>query len=336
MVKSKYILLIGGAGYIGSVICKDFLEKGYKVRILDNLIYNNKPPKIKKKYKKKFDFVLGDFRNKIFLTKSLKNVDSVIFLAGLVGDPITKLYPKESRNINYYGIIKALNLIKNKNISRLIFVSTCSNYGLKNVKYLAKENSILKPLSLYAKSKTKIEKYLLENKNQFDYEFIILRFATAFGYSSRMRFDLTVNDFVRQLILGYTLEIYDPNTWRPYCHVKDFSRIMIKFIKAKKNIVNGQVFNCGDSKNNYTKMGILREILKLLPKAKYKIIKKIDSDKRDYRVDFTKIQKTLNFKSNYSLKYGIKEILSKTKFIKKKISNKFLEQFGNFKIYKKV
>jgi len=143
-----------------------------------------------------------------------------------------------------------------------------------------------------------------------------------------MRFDLTVNDFVRQLYLKKTLRVYDPLTWRPYCHVKDFSMIINKFIK-KQNIKDQiNIYNCGNNKNNFTKKNIVNKIKKFLPRGQVDYVGLVGKDKRNYKVDFKKLEKNLKFKTRYTVEYGIKEIIRNLR--NKKYNKNF--PYGNFKI----
>jgi len=328
LVNNK-ILIVGGAGYIGSVLTRYLLGQGYKVTVLDALLYKNYFS-IKSLIKNKnFNFIKGDFNNNFLLKKSLENVKDVIFLAGLVGDPISKKYPKRSRLINYYYIKKCFKRLNKYSINKLIFISSCSNYGLLPTNKLANEESKLNPLSYYAKDKVRVENYLIKNQKKNKFKTIILRFSTAFGHSPRMRFDLTINDFIRQLYLKKTLRVYDPLTWRPYCHVKDFSMIINKFIK-KHNIKDKiNIYNCGNNKNNFTKKSIVDKIKSFLPLGIVEYVGLEGKDKRNYKVDFRKLEKNLKFKTTYTVEYGIKEIISA---LKKEKYNKKEFSYGNFKI----
>lgn len=327
LVNNK-ILIVGGAGYIGSVLTRYLLAQGYNVTVLDALLYNNYFGIKSLKKNKNFNFIRGNFNNNFLLKKSLENVKDVIFLAGLVGDPICKKYPKRSRLINYYDIKKCFKRLNKYSIDKLIFISSCSNYGLLPTNRLANEKSRLNPLSFYAKDKVRVENYLIKNKKKNKFKTIILRFATAFGYSPRMRFDLTINDFIRQLYLKKTLRVYDPLTWRPYCHVKDFSMIINKFIK-KKNIKDRiNIYNCGNNKNNFTKKNIVNKIKKFLPQGNIDYVGLAGKDKRNYKVDFKKLEKNLKFKTRYTVEYGIKEIIRNLR--NKKYNKNFA--YGNFKI----
>ena len=327
--KNKRILLVGGAGYIGTVLYDSLRKKGYKVRSIDNQIYGknvyNKNYKIN--YNKETSFL--NFKS---IENDLINTDYIIFLAGLVGDPITAKYPKESQSTNNKGTIKFLKFIGKFKIKKLIYISTCSNYGLSSSKKKLNEKSPLKPLSLYAKSKVDIEEYLLKNKKKLGFSFNILRFSTAFGNSPRMRFDLTINQFAKDIFFNREVLIYDPDTWRPYCHILDFSRAIDKILKHKNSNLDSEIFNVGNDKNNYSKLAMLKLIIKVMGKGNYKILK-VSKDKRNYKVDFSKIKKVLNFSTKYDLKYGIKEIVNSLK--KNKITFKKTEHMGNYEIIKK-
>ena len=160
------VLLIGGGGYIGNVVAEGLLQNKYKVSILDNFIYDHKKTISNLINFKNFELIEGDITNLNFVKSKVKNYDCVVLLAGLVGDPITKKYPELSSKINDIGIKNAVDVSFENNIKKLIFVSTCSNYGLIKNNDLADENYPLAPISLYAKSKVKAEKYIMNHKNR--------------------------------------------------------------------------------------------------------------------------------------------------------------------------
>lgn len=325
------ILLIGGEGYIGKVVSKFLLKKNYFVVSYDNLIYL----KDKKDYQfydhKNFKFIKGDIKDLNDINKLLENIDAVIILAGLVGDPITKKYPDISKLINYKFIKELLDLIKINEIKKTIFVSTCSNYGIIDNNQTADEGFQLNPLSSYAKAKVGIEKYILDQKDYPNFNPTILRFATAFGLSERMRFDLTVNEFTRDIHLRNELVIYDKDTWRPYCHVKDFARLIEIVIQSNSNKVKFEIFNAGADKNNATKKNIVDLIFKHSKSTNIKYLDK-GFDTRNYKVNFNKVRDILGFVPNYSIEDGIKEIIKELKKNKVKYLDKML--FGNYKIEK--
>ncbi len=321
----KKIIIFGGEGYIGKVLSKSLIDKNYNVASYDNLTYEDQSFS----FDKNLISINEDILNTKKLLSSLDSVDAAIILAGLVGDPITKKYPDYSIKVNEIGVKSIINACITKKINRLIFVSTCSNYGLIPSDVKANEEYILNPISLYAKSKIKIENYIMSLKNKkLITSPTILRFATAFGYSPRMRFDLTVNQFVKEMWENKEITVYDKETWRPYCHVKDFARLMIKILEAPKEIVDFEIFNAGGDENNYTKEMIAESIKNILSTGKINYLKN-DVDPRNYRVNFDKLKKIINFTPKYSIEYGIEEVLSKIK--QNKFSN--IKNFhGNFLI----
>ena len=170
------------------------------------------------------------------------------------------------------------------------------------------EKSILAPVSLYAELKVKFENYMLnEIKKHKNFYPTSLRFSTVYGLSPRMRFDLTVNEFTKNLSLGNELTIYGEKFWRPYCHVKDFSNAFITVLRAENEKVAYNVFNVGDTSENYTKQMLVDEIIKIIPEAKIKYVEK-NEDPRDYRVNSDKIKRELDFKITMRVPDGIEEV----------------------------
>jgi len=297
------ILLIGGSGYIGTVVSKYFTQKQNTVHIFDNFIYQNRSH-LESFFKN--NNLIKLFSNDLSNILKHNNYDLIVILSGLVGDPITKKYPDLSHKHNNIEIKNYLKIINSNFNNRLVFISTCSNYGLTDGTILLDEESTLSPLSLYAKEKVGIENYILDNDWRF--HFTILRFATAFGHSPRMRFDLTVNEFVKYFFLKDPFEVYDSDTWRPYCHTKDFARALEAILLANIKNISGQIFNVGSNENNFTKRSIVEKINEFFD-YNFVTYKQKGVDKRNYKVDFSKISNFLNFKPKYSLSEGVEEIV---------------------------
>jgi len=308
MSSDRRVLLVGGAGYVGSVLSSYLLENGYSVTCLDRMIYRHYHTVWPFVGCEGYRFIRGDMGNPADLERALEGVRHVVILAGLVGDPITKKYQQESEAVNLRGIRTLLDGLKGKHLEHVLFVSTCSNYGLIPGNVEATEDYELKPLSLYAKHKVEIEQWLLGLKCTVDYSATVLRFATAFGLSPRMRFDLTVSEFTRELYLGHELLVFDAHTWRPYCHVKDLSEAIRCVLEAKQDKVHFEVFNVGGEANNFTKQMIVDEILRQVPEGKVKY-QEHGSDPRNYRVSFEKIREQLGFSIQYSVRQGVEELL---------------------------
>jgi nucleoside-diphosphate-sugar epimerase len=328
---TKNILLIGGAGYVGTVLTSHFLKKGYTVTVLDNFVYHNQfaiQPYIGDP---DYRFIYGDMNDTSKLAEAAKGITDVILLAGLVGDPITKKYPVESEKINEKGVRNCMDYFDGKGLDKLIFISTCSNYGLIGENELADENFTLSPLSLYAKAKVANEHYLMQKKGVADYTGVVLRFATAFGLSPRMRFDLSVSEFVRDVFFGEELLVYDEHTWRPYCHVRDFARLLETVICAGKGKVNFEVFNAGGDVNNFTKKMIVDEILKFIPDGNVRYGEN-GSDPRNYKVSFNKVKKVLGFEPQFTVTDGISELVNALQIGLYADSMKDKNKYGNYEI----
>lgn len=307
---NRKILLIGGAGYVGGVLAGQLLDSGYSVKVLDNLIYQNTVGALPYINNLNYEFIFGSMNDGVKLEKALDGVTDVVLLAGLVGDPITKKYPKLSEVYNDIAVKSVIDAIAAKNeIKRLVFISTCSNYGLIADDQLAHEEFNLNPLSLYAKSKVSAENYIQGLKSRSHISPTILRFATAFGVSPRMRFDLSVSEFTREILSGKELLVFDADTWRPYCHLLDFSRLIIKVLEAPDEKIRYQIFNAGGDINNYTKRMIVDEILRHIPGGKVRY-QEHGSDPRNYRVDFSKVKKQLQFEPKFSISHGISELIN--------------------------
>ncbi len=308
-LEERLVLIVGGAGYIGSVLTEQLLRQGYRVRSQDLLLYHNQLTVLPFLGRPGYEFVQGDYADRDHMEACLEGVTDVVILAGLVGDPITKKYPNESQRINHDGMLALIDRLDGRGLNRVVFVSTCSNYGLIPQDTLADENYELSPLSLYAKAKVAMETALLGIKGRVDYQTTVLRFATAFGLSPRMRFDLTVSEFTRAMYLGHELVVYDAHTWRPYCHLGDFSEVIRRVLEAKPERVAFEVFNAGGEVNNFTKQMIVDAILTQLPDAKVGY-QQHGSDPRNYRVDFTKIRERLFFQPRYTVHDGVSELIA--------------------------
>ena len=310
ILKNKSVLVTGGAGYVGSGLLRDLLAEGYHVTCVDNLMFGGESL-LDIWHHKNFTFICCDINNthELNIVFSKNSFDAVIHLAAIVGDPACKLYSDFAKKTNWMSSKWLIEKSKNTGVSKFIFASTCSNYGkMDDPEAYVDESSRLAPISLYAELKVKFENYML-NEMEKDNKFspTSLRFSTVYGLSSRMRFDLTVNEFTKDLSLGKELMIFGEQFWRPYCHVKDFSNAFITVLKSPDEKVAYNVFNVGDTKENYTKQMIVDEIIKILPNSKIKYVAK-NEDPRDYRVNCDKIQKELGFKISMTVPDGIREI----------------------------
>ena len=302
----KKILVTGGAGYIGSVLVRQLLDSGYFVRVIDSLKWGGESL-YDVMVDPNFELYKGDLRNIIDIENSVKDVDAVIHLAAIVGDPACRKYSDEAKETNWNASVNLFEICEKANVNKFIFASTCSNYGkMKNSNSYVDELSELNPVSLYAELKVKFENYLLNEKKDSPVCSTSLRFSTVYGFSPRIRFDLTVNEFTRNMVIEKFQEIWGEQFWRPYAHVDDLCRATILVLESNENNVKSEVFGVGDTSENYQKGMIIREINKLV-KGDIKYVAK-DEDPRDYRVDFSKIKNILGFEISKKVPDGILEI----------------------------
>lgn len=304
------ILVTGGAGYVGSGLLRELIKEGFKVTCIDNLMFGGESL-LDIWHNENFTFIKCDINDWSSFEKILlnSNYDAVIHLAAIVGDPACKLHSDLATKTNWESTKWLLDKCKEIGIPRFLFASTCSNYGkMDDPESYVDENSKLAPVSLYAELKVKFENYMLnEIPKSDDFTPTSLRFSTVYGLSPRMRFDLTVNEFTKDLALGRELIIFGEKFWRPYCHVKDFSNAFITVIRSPAEKVAYNVFNVGDTEENYTKQMLIDEIKKVLPESKIKYVEKND-DPRDYRVNSDKIKRELGFKVTMRVPDGIMEV----------------------------
>lgn len=321
------VLVIGGAGYLGSILCRKLLEKGYIVRVLDNLMYGDEG--IRDLYNHPdFEFIKGDMRNLQIVMECLKRMDAVIHLAAIVGDPASSLNPQDTIEINYLSTKLIAELCKYYQINRFLFASTCSVYGTSPTpEARLDEKSPLNPVSLYAEMKLKSEKGILELVDE-NFSPTILRMATLYGLSPRMRFDLVVNLLTAKAVMDKNIIIFGGEQWRPNLHVKDAAEAYIKCLEAPIEKVKGEIFNVGSNEQNYQIKEIGEIIHKMIPNAEI-IIDKENPDRRDYNVDFDKINKILNYKTEYTIKDGVSEI--RDAIIKGLIKDYTDSKYSNYK-----
>jgi nucleoside-diphosphate-sugar epimerase len=307
-MKKQKVLVTGGAGYIGSVLVRLLLGRGYYVRVLDNLTFGGEPI-LDLLNEKDFEFIKGDIRNSEIVSKAVEGVDFVAHLASIVGDPACAVNPELTKSVNINGSQNLYIAAENAGVNRFIFASTCSNYGkMKDPNSFVTEESELAPVSLYAETKVTVEKYLLNMAKTNHCKPTCLRFSTVYGLSLRPRFDLTVNEFTKDIALGRELVIFGEKFWRPYCHVVDLARAVITVIESSQDKVAFDVFNVGDTNENYQKQMIVDEIRKKIPEAKVSYVSKSE-DPRDYRVSFNKISKELGFQISMKVPDGIDQII---------------------------
>jgi nucleoside-diphosphate-sugar epimerase len=307
----RRVLVPGGAGYIGAVLTPTLLAAGYRVRVLDSLLYGNTGTLAGVLEDDGFEFVHGDMRSTEDVREAMRDVTDVVVLGALVGDPVCKRNPDLARQTNLDGARNVIAAAADAGAGRLVFASTCSNYGLREDDTPADESDELKPLSLYAETKVEMEQELLGADN-VPFSPTVLRVSTAYGISPRMRFDLTVSEFTRALTLGQELEVYDADTWRPYCHISDISAAVQTVLEAPVDTVAGEVFNVGGEESNHTKRSIVSAATEALERRGQKarvVWAEGGADARNYRVSFDKINDRLGFEPKHTVPGSIDRLV---------------------------
>jgi nucleoside-diphosphate-sugar epimerase len=296
------ILVVGGAGYIGSIVVRKLLDRGYRVRVLDSLVYGASPleevlrhPRLK--------FLHGDCRNIRDVVRAMAGVRAVVHLAAIVGDPACDRDQKTAREINYAATRMMIEIAKGEGVRRFVFASSCSVYGASDE--LMSEESEVMPVSLYAETKVDSERELLSAMGE-GFHPTILRFSTIFGLSPRPRFDLVVNLLTAKAIKEGIVTIFNGEQWRPFLHVTDAAESIIRVLEAPSEVVGGQVYNVGDDRLNYTLSDLAGCILRVFPGTQVEYVN--NADRRNYRVSFSKIKEQLGFYCSKQLEDGIKEL----------------------------
>lgn len=299
----RNVLVIGGAGYIGSVLVRRLLDRGYHVAVLDALIYGDESIQDLSGHRG-FELIHDDMRNVEAVVRSMQYTDAVVHLGALVGDPACALDERLTLEINLAATRMIAEAARGFGVQRFIFASTCSVYGASDD--ILDERSALKPLSLYARTKLASERVLLA-MTEGGFSPVILRFATVYGISPRPRFDLVVNLLAAKAVCEKRISIFGGDQWRPFVHVSDIAEAIILCLEAPLKIVGGQVFNVGSDEQNHKIADIGRFIKEMMPEVEISYHPDM-ADKRNYRVSFRKIRKRLGFTPRYSVTDGIREI----------------------------
>jgi len=304
--KKKKVLITGGSGYIGVHLTKMFLDSHYEVVLLDNHLYGSHGISHLKDHEN-LSIIHGDISNIKDVVRSLKDVDTIIALAAIVGDPACSVSPQETLNLNYESSKILIETANFYGVRRLVFASSCSVYGVGGDELLT-ETSALNPVSLYAKTRIMSENILFERSDSVSP--VILRLSTVFGYSPRMRFDLVVNLLTAKALVDKKFQIFGGNQWRPFIHCKDVAQAFYLAATKDDAIVDRQIYNVGSSDLNYQLKDIGDIIVNHVPDATFDILND-NVDERNYRVDFTKIKTQLGFNPEYNLDNGVIEMVEK-------------------------
>lgn len=301
-------LITGGSGYIGALLAQELLEAGRDVRVLDSLLHGQEDIAAEQE-QAGIEVIRADIRDADARKRALAGAEAVVHLAAIVGDPACALDPEVADEVNVQATRELVADAAQAGVERLVFASTCSNYGrMADPTVPITEDGELSPVSLYAEQKVGMEKLILGGASG-SVKPTCLRFATVYGVGRRMRFDLTVNEFTRELWADRDLEVFGEQFWRPYIHVRDAGRAVRTVLEAPEEKVVGRVFNAGRSGENYRKLDLVEEIKKQIDRGSVSYVRR-DEDPRDYKVSFDRIRSELGFETLMTVPDGIAEIIA--------------------------
>ena len=300
------VLVVGGAGYVGSELVRQLLKSGYRVRVLDLQMFGLEPLEDLLGHRR-LEVMKGDFRNIEHVVRALRGMDAVVHLAAIVGDPACAIDKNTTIAVNYQAARMMAQMARANGISRFVFASTCSVYGDASNQGVINEEGVLNPVSLYATTKIDAEKALLETADDV-FQPTILRFGTAYGLSSRPRFDLVANLFSARAVSEGEISVFNGHYSRPFVHVRDMARACLTMLESPLHVVGGEIFNVGDESQNYTISELGRMVAEHVPGT---VIHEScdDSDPRSYRVSFEKIRSLVGFRASVDVSEGVREMV---------------------------
>lgn len=299
------ILVLGGAGYVGSAVVRDLLHHGHEVTVFDLMLFGAESM-VPYLDREDFQLVRGDVRSTQDLDAVMPGHDGVILLAAIVGEPACNRDKDNTLATNLGGARNAIAAAQKHNVPRFVFASTCSNYGVADTDTPVAEDGRLNPISIYSETKVTAEQELLAAASD-TFCPTVLRLSTAFGVSARMRFDLLVSDFTLAAHREGKVVIYGEQFWRPFVHINDIATAMRMTLEADADVVGGEVFNVGGNSNNTQKIELGKSVQKHLAGTELEFVRR-NEDPRSYRVDFTKVKQTLGFTPKWSIDDGIVEV----------------------------
>ena len=301
------VLVMGGAGYIGSHTVNLLLQRGHRVRVLDKLMYGHDSLQ-EFMGNPHFELIEGDVTDITKLTVAVKGTSAVVHLAGLVGDPACAVDADFTRHTNIAATRMAKDVAQSLGVYRFIFASSCSVYGAAEKE--VSETGDLHPVSMYAQTKIDSERELL-GAGRDDFFVTVLRFATVFGHSRRPRFDLVANFFTAQAMSDGLITVTGPSQWRPFIHVRDLARAIVMVLEADPFLVQGQIYNVGDRRLNMTILQLAETVKAIAGKFRdvQISVREDAADQRNYAVSFDKIREQLGFEASVLMEDGIREMV---------------------------
>jgi nucleoside-diphosphate-sugar epimerase len=297
------ICVVGGAGFLGSILAELLLDEGHEVTIFDAFLYGDNG--IRHLLDRPgLSLVSGDLRDITMAIQAFLHADAVVHLGALVGDPACGIDERLTLEINRDATATAAAIARGLGIDRFIFASTCSVYGASAG--VLDEDSPLDPISVYARSKMESEQLLLAQSGQGFWP-TVLRFGTLYGQSQRERFDLVVNLLTAQAVATGEITVFGGSQWRPFVHVRDAAEAIVGCLRAPCTAVGGCVFNVGGDDENYTVAQIAEIISDAVPGVQVHVAPATVQE-ADYRVSFARIRSAIGFAPRCTVADGVAEI----------------------------
>jgi nucleoside-diphosphate-sugar epimerase len=304
----KKILIAGGAGYVGSVLCPALVRRGYSIRVFDTFWFWDSPEEFLTKTQlnaqSQVEIIHGDLRNRAEVRRALQNVDTVIQLACISNDPSSDLDPEFTHSINYTGNVIIIDEAKKLGIEKFVFTSSSSVYGIKDEPQVTEDMS-LKPLTQYSKLKVAIENYLLTQIDQ-SFKAVIIRPSTICGFSPRQRLDVVVNMLTDFAINQRKIRVFGGDQLRPNIHIKDIVALYIKLVETSFQNLSGKIFNAGWDNLK------VKEIAEIVSEVVGKVEKEFvpTNDNRSYHVSSERVWRELGFKSERTVQEAVQDLVS--------------------------
>ncbi len=303
MSKIKTVLVTGGAGYVGAVLVPKLLRVGYFVKVIDLFLYGDHVLNSVKDHPN-LEQINGDIRDLKLLRSIIPGCDSIIHLACISNDPSFELNPELGKSINYDAFIPLVDIAKDHGVSRFIYASSSSVYGVKEESNVT-EDLVLEPLTDYSKYKALCEEILLQKRTN-DFNTLILRPATVCGYSPRMRFDLTVNILTNHAVNKGAITVFGGAQMRPNIHIKDMTDVYVKSLQWAGGDIDGKIYNVGYHNHSVRDIAdIVRDVVG----ENVEITTQASDDQRSYHISSDKIKEELKFESKHTLVEAVNDLL---------------------------
>ena len=323
MNDKKLILVTGGAGYIGSHLVRKLLNRGYAVRNLDKLAFGDVAIRELEGHPD-FSQLTGDIRHIEDVVAATKGAYAVVHLAGIVGDPACDLDHDATNTINLEATKLIVECCKYTKIRRFVFASTCSVYGAAD-DYTLNEGSLLNPVSLYAETNLASERIIFKGFENTSIVPSIVRFATVYGASYRMRFDLVANIMTAKAVKDGKIKVFGGDQWRPMVHCQDAAQGLIACLEAPEEKAGFEIFNIGSDEQNYTIEQLGRLVAECVPGTEIEMMSEAP-DRRSYRVSFEKARQVLGYRPSMDIAEGVAEM-------KKMLENGVVENYQADRYY---